>query len=157
MKKSVYIETTIVSYLTAWPSRDLIRAARQQLTREWWHKRRCAFRVFASQVVLREARAGDPDAAQQRLAAMEGIPILETTEDAIELGECLVAGGLVPPDEQTDALQIAVATVHRMDVLLTWNCRHMANAEMLGAISRAIRNEGYEPPVICTPHELAGE
>ena len=157
MKRRVYIETSIVSYLTARPSRDLIRAARQQITHDWWEDRKQEFDLFVSQYVLDEAGDGDPDAARERLEALDGLPLLETTDEAVELGEALIAQGAIPKQAATDALHIAVATVHTIEILLTWNCRHMANAEILGVVSRVIRSMGYEPPVICTPDELMGE
>ncbi len=157
MKKRVYIETSIVSYLSARPSRDLIQAARQQITVDWWEDRRREFVLFVSQYVLDEAGDGDADAARRRLNLLDGLPLLETTGEAVELGEALIAEGAVPNKAVTDALHIAVATVHEMDILLTWNCQHLANAEILGAVSRIVRSKGYEPPVICTPDELMGE
>ena len=157
MRKQVYLETTIVSYLTARPSRDLIRAARQQLTRDWWQYRRGDFDLHISQFVLDEAGDGDPDAARRRLEFLEGLPLLETNEQAIELAEALTSEGALPDQAATDALHIAMATVHSIDVLLTWNCRHLANAELLGDVSRLLWAKGFSPPIICTPEELLGE
>jgi hypothetical protein len=91
------------------------------------------------------------------LELLEALPLLETTEDAIKLSESLISDNVVPQKAVTDALHIAVATVHEMDVLLTWNCKHLANAEILGAVAKTIRTSGFEPPVICTPDELMGE
>jgi len=155
--KRVYLETTIMSYLTARPGRDLIRAARQEVTRLWWAERSPDFDLYISQFVLDEAGEGDEDAARRRLLLLEGLPLLETTEQVVALGQALVQQDIMPQRAATDALHVAVATVHGMDVLLTWNCRHLANAELLGDIARLIRSRGYEPPVICTPDELMGE
>lgn len=155
-KPKAYIETSVVSYLTAWPSRDLVRAAHQQVTRDWWAERE-TFDLFASQFVLDEAAAGDVDAATSRLAALEEVVLLEVTEDAIILAQSLVAGGGLPANARVDALHVATAAVHGMDYLLTWNCKHIANASLRGRIEDLCRAAGVEPPTICTPLELPRE
>jgi len=154
MKKRVYVETTIVSYLTAKPSRDLIMAGNQELTREWWDGRRRCYDLYTSQLVMDEAAQGDADAAEKRLLALRDVPLLGPAVSAIELAESLLANVLLPSRAATDALHLALATVHRMDVLLTWNCRHLANASMLVDIGRFIRLRGHDIPVVCTPNEL---
>ncbi len=156
MLPSVYIETSVLSYLAAKPSRDLVVAAHQQITAEWWATRRSAFAVYASGVVLREARAGDPDAAQRRLEFLANIPLLVTGEEAGELAGHLLKEAVFPPGSDTDALHVAVATVHGMEYLLTWNLQHIANAQIRTRIEGACRTMGYEPPVLCTPEELMG-
>jgi hypothetical protein len=148
-----YVETSIVSYLTAWPSRDLVRAAHQQVTREWWATRG-SYELYVSQFVLDEAAAGDSAAAEQRLEALQGIALLDVTEEAIVLAGDLVAGGGLPAKARVDALHIAMATVHGMDFLLTWNCTHIANAATRSTIEDLCRAAGFEPPIICTPLEL---
>ncbi len=153
MKPKAYIETSIVSYLTAWQSRDLVLAAHQQVTRDWWASRG-NFELFASQFVLDEAAAGDQDAAGNRLAALADTAALEVTEEAILLAERLIAGGGLPAQARVDALHVAMATVHGMDYLLTWNCRHIANAALRAKIEELCREAGFEPPTICTPLEL---
>ncbi len=157
MKKRVYIETTIVSYLTAKPSRDLILAAHQQITRDWWEERRDRYDLFASQLVLDEARNGDPEAANKRLLALSTLPQLLVTEQAFALANRLIAGRLLPQQAAGDAIHLTVAAVQEMDVLLTWNCRHLANAQILGEIGRFLRHNGYELPIVCTPEELMGD
>ena len=156
MKPRAYIETSIVSYLTARQSRDLVLAAHQQVTRDWWVSRE-SFELFASQFVLDEAAAGDGDAAASRLAALAEAAILEVTEDAILLAEKLIAGGGLPPQARVDALHVAMAAVHGLDYLLTWNCKHIANATLRGKIEELCREAGFEPPIICTPLELPRE
>jgi len=157
MKPRTYLETTIPSYLTAWPSRDLVRAAHQQITREWW-ARRSAFELFSSRLVVRECQAGDPEAAVDRLKALVGVRLLEQTPDAVALAEALVSEVPLPERAVADALHIAIATVHGMDYLLTWNCTHIANVTLRPRIEAVCRVAGYEPPLICTPEELpAGE
>ena len=156
MNPTVYIETSIVSYLTAWRSRDLVRAAHQQVTRDWWAARG-SFELFTSQFVLDEAAAGDEGQAASRLAALENTVLLEVTEDGIGLAENLVASGALPPKARVDALHIGMAAVHGMDYLLTWNCKHIANASLRGRIEDLCRAAGFEPPIICTPLELVRE
>jgi hypothetical protein len=156
MKAKVYIETTIPSYLIARPSRDLLIAAHQQITSEWWESRRPAFDIYISQPVLEEAAAGDPARAKQRLEILSGIPVLPLTEGALKLGECLVAEGPIPRTAAGDALHIAIATVYACEYLLTWNCRHIANAEIQRGARRLMWRKGYELPVLCTPEELMG-
>ena len=156
MRERVYIETTIVSYLTARPSRDLIIAAHQQLTQEWWRNRRSQFELFVSQLVLQESGAGDQQAASERLAVLAQLPVLELTQESLELARELVNNKALPQKAELDALHISLATVQGMHYLLTWNCKHIANAEMQPAISATCLSKGYEPPIICTPEELMG-
>jgi len=157
MQPKVYIETTIVSYLAARPSRDLITAAHQQVTQEWWENRRTDFDLFVSQLVIQEASAGDEQAVQRRLQVLEGFPLLELNEQAVVLARMLIDEGTLSPQAAGDALHIAIATVHGMDYLLTWNLKHLANATIRNAITVACRARDYEPPVICTPEELLEE
>ena len=149
----VYVETSVVSYLTAWPGRDLVRAAHRQVTRDWWATRG-RFNLFASQFVLDEAAAGDNDAAIRRLAILQEVALLEITTDAVFLAERLIAGGGLPQKARVDSLHIAISAVHGMDYLLTWNCKHIANAALRGKIEDLCRVAGFEPPIICTPLEL---
>jgi hypothetical protein len=153
---TVYIETSIVSYLTARPSRDLLVAAHQQITVTWWDQERAHYDLFTSQVVLAEARAGDPEAAQRRLAVLERLSLLDVTDAAITLAAALVSGQVLPAQAAQDALHIAVACVHGMEYLLTWNCAHLANARLRNRIEQICRDAGYVPPIICTPEELEG-
>ena len=155
-KPTVYIETSIVSYLTARPSRELLVAAHQQLTVVWWDEQRARYALFTSQVVLAEARAGDPEAAQRRLAVLERPPLLDVTDAAIALATMLVTGRALPAQAAQDALHLAIACVHGMQYLLTWNCTHLANARLRSRIEQVCREAGYSPPIICTPEELEG-
>lgn len=152
----VYVETTIVSYLTARRSRDLIIAAHHQITQEWWETRRANFDLYASQFVIQEAGAGDMEMAQKRLDVLDGIPLLSVSQEALALARTLVEKGPLPKKAETDALHISVAAANGMDYLLTWNCKHIANAEMQIGIGKLCRAAGFEPPVICTPEELLG-
>ncbi len=146
MGLSIYIETTIVSYLTARVGRNLIAAAHRQITWEWWETRRSKFDLYTSQLVIGEASAGDSEMARMRIDFLDGVPLLNITEQANNLARILVAKGPIPKK----------AAVHGMDYLLTWNCKHIANAEMQVSIGKFCRISGYEPPVICTPEELLG-
>lgn len=154
MKSRVYLETSIISYLTARPSRDLITAANQQVTHEWWDTRREEFDVFVSQTVILEARGGDPDAARRRLQVLDGLPLLDVDKAAQDLASVLIIGGAVPLRATQDALHIALAASNSMDYLLTWNFAHIANAAMRSTIDDLCRGQGYEPPVICSPQQL---
>ncbi len=156
MKPKVYLETTIISYLTAKPSRDLIIAAHQELTNEWWENRRKHFDLFVSQLVIQEASAGDKDAAKKRLSILETIPLLELNENVISLAGDLIKGKALPKKAVEDALHIAIAITHGVDYILTWNCRHIANAEKQHAITSTCHKKDFEAPIICTPEELMG-
>lgn len=136
--------------------RDLIRAGHQQITLEWWETRRSFFDVFISQLVLDEAAAGDSAAARERLAVVQDLPLLDITDDVTSLAVVLVTSLAVPAKAATDAAHIALAAVHGMHFLLTWNCVHIANAEMAVAIERVCRDNGFTCPVICTPEALMG-
>jgi predicted nucleic acid-binding protein len=154
MARKIYIETTVISYLTAWPSRDLVRAAHQHLTREWWETRRVGFESYVSQIVMQEVSAGDPDAAAQRVQAVKDLAVLQVTDDVPRLAEELIQRVPLPAKAAADAVHIAMAVVHGMDYLLTWNCTHIANAALRSRIDAICRARGYEPVIICTPEEL---
>lgn len=156
MKPTVYVETTVPSYLTAWPSRDLVRAAHQQITREWW-SHRDEFDLYLSRLVVQECEAGDAQAALDRLAAMKGIPLLAQGPEVSALAESLMRDVPLPEKAAADSLHIATAAVHRMKYLLTWNCTHIANVVLRPKIEAVCRAAGFEPPLICTPEELSWE
>jgi predicted nucleic acid-binding protein len=155
MKPTVYVETTIPSYLTAWPSRDLVRAAEQQVTRVWWNRRN-EYELFVSELVWEECRAGDPDAATARLVVLTGLPLLEQGPDVAALADLLVRNVSLPPNAVADATHIALAAIHGIELLVTWNCRHIANPILRPRVEAICRAAGYEPPSICTPAELLG-
>ncbi len=157
MKPSVYIESSVISYLTSRPSRDLITAANQELTREWWERRLPLFRAAVSETVLNEIRQGDNAAAAKRLEAIEGIPVLPLREDAMRLAQVILQSGALPAKAAADALHVALGSVYGMDYLLTWNCTHIANAGIQRDLMRIIASNGFEMPVICTPQELMGD
>lgn len=157
MKPTIYLETTIPSYLTAWRSPELVMAARQQITRDWWDNRRDDFDLFISQLVIDEASAGDPGAAARRLEVLDGIPLLEPRQGTDELVEDLVRDLSLPEKAAADAVHIALSVVNGVDFLLTWNCTHIANAAYRPIIELACRSLGYQVPVVCTPEELLGD
>ena len=152
-KPKVYVETTIVSYLTAKPSSDLIQAAHQKSTRDWWATRH-RFELFVSRAVLTEAARGSVEAAARRMEALRGIPNLQFDPNVAALARRLMQGGTLPPNARLDAAHVAVAAVNGMDFLLTWNLRHLANAVVRGKIEAVCRDAGTVPPIICTPEEL---
>jgi hypothetical protein len=157
VKRKVYLETSVISYLTAWPSRDLLVAAHQQITHDWWRNRRQSFDLFISATVIDEVSAGDAQAAAERLAVLQDLPIFEADEDALRLAQTLVQNVPLPPQAGVDSVHIALAVVNGMDYLLTWNCRHIANAALRGRVEEVCRSQGYKPPIICTPEELLSE
>jgi hypothetical protein len=154
LKPKAYIETSIVSYLTAKPTQDIRVAANQGITREWWEARRLDFGLFISEFVVAEASLGDPEAASRRPEVIDDIAELEATEAVRRLGRALISEGPIPPGAEIDAYHIAIAAVHGMEYLLTGNCTHIANAAMRPKIEWVCREHGFEPPIICTPQEL---
>jgi predicted nucleic acid-binding protein len=157
MRAKLYVETSVISYLTARPSRDVISLGHQQLTREWWDRAGLEFELYASRLVVAEAQLGDPVAAAARLVVLEPITLLAETPESRTLARKLLAAGGLPSKAASDALHIGVAAVHGMDYLVTWNCKHIANARMLRFVTETCRAAGWEAPVICTPGELAEE
>lgn len=155
--ETVYLETTIISYLVSRPSRDLLVAAHQQTTHEWWTYRKNEFDCFVSQVVFDEVSAGDPEMAERRIELIQDFQALEVTEAAESVTMTILSQGAMPPSEIRDAAHIAVAAVNNVDYLLTWNCKHLANAQIIRKISIICNAHNYNMPVICTPEELMGE
>ncbi len=157
MKKSVYLETTIISYLTARSPRDVILVARQEITRQWWEERRDNFEIFISPVVLKEASEGDSEAAARRLHLLEGFSILDLNGEVVDLAAALIEEKFLPAKAADDALHLAFAAVHEIDFLLTWNCRHLANAELIALMTGYFIVRGIHIPIVCTPDELLGD
>ena len=152
--RTVYIETTVASYLCARPSRNLIRAAQQQLTREWWNSQRYRFDLYTSELVFLEAAAGDSIAAAERLIVLNALLLLGTPVEAEPLAEALLCAAALPAIAARDALHVAIAAVNGIDFLLTWNCRHLANAFLRDKIDEVCEDAGFRPPIICTPELL---
>ena len=154
MAERVYIETTVVCYLTARPNRDMVVGAHQQITHEWWDTRRQSYELCVSQLVRKEAGAGDSQAAQERLEVLKTMTLLETSAEALDLARELIQAGALPAKAADDALHIAVAATNGIPYLLTWNCRHLANATMRPVIENVCAGMGLKAPIICTPEEL---
>ena len=156
-KKSVYIETSIPGYLTSRPSRDVRAAAWQQLTCQWWDEARPGYDLFTSELVIVEASAGNSEAAARRLASLDGIPELPIDGAVQDLAARLVSEGGIPSGAEADALHVAVAAVHSIDYLLTWNCRHIDNASAKPLLRSICAVAGYTCAEICMPMELLPE
>lgn len=156
LKGKVYLETSVISYLTARLSTSLIVAAHQQLTAFWWEERSKQFALYVSQVVIDEIAAGDKQAAGKRLGLVKKIAILDVSDDVIELAAHLIAAKAIPKKAVQDAYHVAISAIHGMDYLLTWNCKHIANAEMRLRIQKTCADKGVRSPIICTPEELSG-
>ena len=154
MKKRIYIETSIPSYLTSKPSRDVRAAAWQQLTSQWWEEVQPNYDLFTSELVIAEAAAGDPTASVRRLESLAGIPELLIDEETEKLAAKLISKGGIPRSAESDALHVAVSAAHGIDFLLTWNCRHINNAATKPILRSICAAAGYVCPEICTPLEL---
>ncbi len=150
----IYIESTIPSYVVARPARDLLQAARQQLTRDWWDLKRHKHELFTSQVVLGEIGFGEKPMAKRRLETMHGLPLLQAIDEVKEFAGKILASGLLPATADRDATHIALASAYEMDILLTWNYRHIANATIEQRLRNLATAAGFTLPVICTPEEL---
>jgi len=157
MKSKVYIESSVVSYRASRPSRDLIVAARQEITRERWARILAEFDCYVSALVVQEAEGGDPQAAAKRVDVIAGLPVLQVDEDAEKLAEALIVSGPIPEQKPEDALRIALAARDGMDYLLTWNFTHIHNAQMELSIRRIVEDHGCQCPVFCSPDELIGD
>lgn len=157
MKQKVYIETSVVSYLAGRLSRDVIIVGRQEITREIWPLLTEQFDCYISALVRAEIERGDPDAAGSRLAALTGMATLTISDEARDLAKVIIENGLVPRRFPEDALHIAIAAMHGVDYVLTWNFRHLNNVQTKVKIADFIEDCGYEPPLVCSPDELFGD
>lgn len=156
MSETVYIETSILGYLTARPSRDIVVAANIEVTKEWWNTRRGDFQLYSSQAVVKEISQGDVVIASQRLEIPANLSLLDLNQAVLDLAEQFLERSNLPAKADIDAVHIATATVHGMDYLLTWNCKHIANAQIQGKLAEISLDFGYELPILCTPYELLG-
>lgn len=154
MKKRIYVETTVVSYLTARPSRDIMMAGHQNATRDIWPELSVNYETYISALVFEEARRGDSAQASMRLAAIAGFPMLDIDDEARSLAERIITRKALPQEHPEDALHIAVAAVNGMDVILTWNFAHLNNPFTRKRVRQVVEDEGYECPEICSPEEL---
>ncbi len=156
MSETVYIETSILGYLTARSTKNLILAANIEITRDWWESRRNDFVLYTSEAVLEEVAQGDTEIADQRLEVLRDFPLLALNQDVQNLAVQFLVRSNLPSKARVDAIHIAAATVHGMDYLLTWNCKHIANAQIQGKLAEISLDFGYVLPVLCTPNELMG-
>lgn len=154
---SVYIETSVVSYLVAQPPARTVAHQCHVWTKDWWRLRRPFFECVISEEVLREAAAGDPKLSQKRLEALSTLTVLQRTPAVDELAGAFLSAGALPAKAQADATHLAVASAHRVDYLLTWNMKHLANAEILRRLRPVAEQHGYRLPVVTTPLQLMGE
>ncbi len=157
MPEAVFIETTIPSYYVARPPQDIVQAARQRLTIEWWDKHRSKYELLSSQIVIDEIAQGESAMAAKRLQMLADVRLLVINDAVVEVAEGLLTDGVVPAKAADDAFHIACAGVHRVDFLLTWNCRHIANPHNRDRIRRRFDGHGLDLPVICTPEEFIGD
>ena len=155
IEPTAYIETTVIVHLVGRILADPIVAGRQLVTREWWNYATDKYRLFASQLVIDECSAGDPDVAAERLAVLDTLEFVAASPDADELTKELMRAGAIPATEPRDALHISLATVNGLEYLVTWNFKHIANATTREKIEQVCRGAGFEPPIICTPDELS--
>ena len=156
-REIVYLETSVISYLAARPSRDLLVAAQQKITSDWWEKERHRYDLAISEFVLAEAAAGNPEVAKRRMALLEGLNLFDLKKDVFQLTSSLIDQKAVPDKAKVDAFHIAVATVNGADYLLTWNCKHINNAHTRKLITQVCIANGFDPPVLCTPQEIMEE
>ncbi len=153
-RTTVYVETSVISYLTARPSRDVVALARQEITRRWWEEMRQEYQLIISPFVLAEAGAGDADAARRRLEIAEQMVLLEPEPEVESLAERILPAMGLPPRAKLDALHLSFVVVFEIDLLLTWNCAHVANAECARRLREFTLSEGLWMPIICTPDQL---
>ena len=151
---TVYVETTVISYLASHPSPNLTIASRQWMTREWWNNYANRFELVISSLVLREISQGDPEIAQRRLDLVSAIRVLEVSEKPLDLSHKLVDAGAVPPAANRDALHIALAACHNVHYLVSWNFKHIVNPTKQQLIAKVCQEAHYKPIIICTPEEL---
>lgn len=154
VKRKVYLETSVISYLTARPSRDVIKLAKQELTRLWWDENRSAYDFFVSDPVLAEIRRGDIDAARKRLDIAAGLSVLDVSRAALDLYDRLLSSRILPAKAALDGFHIAIAAAHGVPYLATWNCTHINNAVIKRKIGEEILKAGYTEVTIATPEEL---
>ena len=146
MKPTLYLETTVPSYYTARPVRDVIILAHQEITRTWWEQRLGSFDVYLSPVVLEEIRQGDAEAARKRLEILSPFPILQATSAIERVAEVYMAELALPGKALRDAAHLAFACGYQLEYLVTWNCRHIANAELRSQLMAVNGALGLQTP-----------
>jgi PIN domain len=156
-KPTLYLETSVVSYFTAGMTRDVIALARQEITRDWWHRHLDEYEVFISASVLEEVARGDAIAAGKRLEALETFAVLHMSDTVKSVAAQYLKHGIIPEAATYDVFHLAFAAVHKLDILVTWNFKHLANLFVRSQLDKFNRRNGLYTPVICTPEELLGE
>lgn len=154
MKPTLYLETTIPSYLAGRLSENLVTAAHQQITRRWWDDERHKYQLYVSTVVDDEIGQGNPELRQQRQALVAGVPRLAVTSEVSELAEQLHQALQMPPSAKPDAFHLALACHYRIDYLLTWNLKHLASGRVRLRLARFHDEHSIPVPTVCTPEEL---
>lgn len=157
LKETVYIETSIIGYLTARATSNLIVTANMQTTKSWWDNHRDKFDIYISEIVIEEVSRGDSEMAAQRLSIVKDFPLLEVTKSVDLLASEFIAKSNLPPFASYDAFHIAIATINELDYLLTWNCKHIANPKIQRKLTEIAQSLDYKLPTICTPYQLQGE
>ncbi len=153
---SIYIETSVISLLTSGLSSRVVPLSRQMLTREWWADHRWDHELFVSQFVYDEASRGDAELAGHRLQILDELTTLEIKPEVFDIASELISSGILPEKARLDALHISIASVYAVEYLLTWNCKHIANAYILPALYRKLDGLGLSPPLVCTIEEMMG-
>jgi len=153
-KATAYIESTVISYYSAVRTRDLVVAAHQELTSEWWEVVLPGLDPYISQIVVDEISRGDSDAAERRLAAVAEFRLLQVTADVVSLADEYFAALDIPAKARSDSLHLVLATCHGMDYLVSWNCKHISSGRVRNIVAAVNEQRGYETPIICTPEEL---
>ena len=157
-KQSVYLETSFISYLTNRLSNDYLVSAHQRVTREWWERRRNDFDLYISEVVINEISAGDKEESRKRVELVRtSTKLLAIDQEAEKLAQAFLTKGALPKKAAEDASHMAIAAVNGIDYLLSWNCKHIANAEIIRVIMDICKERGYQAPIICTPLEILGK
>jgi predicted nucleic acid-binding protein len=154
MKPRVYVETSVLSYLAARPSRNAITAARQLITQRWWETEREKYVLVISELVEAECGRGDPELIKRRQALLGVVSLFPVNEKILELARRLIGPGAVPEKAGPDAVHIAAAAIEQCEYLLTWNFRHIANVRIRREVERILAKHGYHQTTICTPEEL---
>ena len=153
----LYIESSVVSYRAARPSRDVVVLAHQEITRAWWERCLPQYDVCISQIVVEEIRRGDPVAAARRLDSVSSFYSLPTSREVEELAAIYLDELVFPEKALRDTLHVAVASVHNIDYLVTWNCAHIVNAHIRRRLAEINLREGVSIPIICTPEEMVND
>jgi len=154
MRKKVYIETSVVSYLAGRPTADLQITVDQQWTHRWWEGRRQRYDLVTSEFVHEEAACGNRELAAKRLEYLQGIQVLSILQEVHDTAKAIVSSGALPPKALVDAYHVAICATHGVDALLTWNCKHLANRFLFGKIDDLLEQLGYVCPLMVTPWEL---